>query len=87
MASATNDNNNEHKRSTVGLLLIIADVISTQQRDEVIVALRKALKLIDHETLSQLEDTFNNLLANDDFQAGLSTFPTDRRCSSTERLD
>jgi hypothetical protein len=69
MATAMNDNN-EQKQSTVGLLLIFGDIISNQQRDEIFVYLKKALKHIDYNKFHPIEDLFNNLIHNDEFQAG-----------------
>lgn len=70
MATAMNENN-EEKRSNVGLLLIFGDIISNQQRDEVFVYLKKALKYIDYKKFNQIEHIFNNLIHNDEFQSGL----------------
>lgn len=65
-------NDSEQRQSTVGLLFIFGDIISNSQRDEVVVYLKKALKQINSTKLNQIEDVFNNLISNDDFQAGLS---------------
>ncbi len=73
MATAMNENN-EQKQSTVGLLLIFGDIISNQQRDEIFVYLKKALKHIDGIKFSQIHDLFNNLIHNDEFQPGLWLF-------------
>jgi len=70
MATAMNENN-EQKQSTVGLLLIFGDIISNQQRDEIFFYLKKAFKYIDYKKFSQIQDHFNNLIHNEEFQAGL----------------
>jgi hypothetical protein len=62
---------NEQKQSTVGLLLIFGEIISNQQRDEIFVYLKKALKYIDANKFNQIHDLFNNLIHNDEFQPGL----------------
>ncbi|UJR13645.1 hypothetical protein I4U23_000657 [Adineta vaga] len=67
MATIMNDNN-EQKQTTVGLLLIFGDIISNQQRDEIIVYLKKALKQINYNKFSQIEELFNNLISNNEFQ-------------------
>jgi hypothetical protein len=73
MASALNENN-EQKQSTVGLLLIFGDIISNQQRDEIFLYLKKAFKHIDYNKFSQIQDLFDNLIHNEQFQAGLCLF-------------
>ncbi|CAF1554497.1 unnamed protein product [Adineta ricciae] len=61
-------NDSEQRQSAVGLLFIFGDLISNPQRDEVVVYLKRALKQINSIKLSQIEDVFNNLISNDDFQ-------------------
>lgn len=70
MARAINENN-EQKHATVGLLLIFGDIISNEQRDEAFIYLNKAFKYIDSNRFNQVEDLFNNLIHNDELQAGL----------------
>jgi len=87
MASALNENN-EQKQSTVGLLLIFGDIISNQQRDEIFLYLKKAFKHIDYNKFSQIQDLFDNLIHNEQFQAGLCLFSYKKRffqlCSSID---
>jgi len=73
MATAMNEND-EQIQSTVGLLLIFGDIISNQQRDEIFVYLKKAFKHIDSKKFNQIQDIFNNLILNEDFQAGSVLF-------------
>lgn len=62
--------NYEQKQSTVGLLLIFGDIVSNQQRDEILLYINKALKYIDTNLFNQVEDLFNNLIHNNEFQTG-----------------
>ncbi|CAF1454047.1 unnamed protein product [Adineta steineri] len=68
MATAMNDNN-EQKQSTVGLLLIFGDIISNQQRDEIFIYLKNAFQQINSNKYLPIQELFNNLIANNDFQA------------------
>ncbi|CAF3782004.1 unnamed protein product [Rotaria sp. Silwood1] len=68
MATVINENN-EQTQSSVGVLLIFGDIISNQQRDEIFLYLNKAFKHIDNNKFRAIEDLFNNLIHNDEFQA------------------
>ena len=70
MATAMND----PKQSTIGLLLIFGEIVSNQQRDEMFNYLKKAFKYIDKNKFNQIENQFNNLIHNDQFQSGLLLF-------------
>ncbi|CAF3956830.1 unnamed protein product [Rotaria sordida] len=67
MTTSMNENN-EQNQSNVGILLIIGDIISNQQRDEIFHYLNKALKHIDNNKFHEIEDLFNNLIHSDEFQ-------------------
>jgi hypothetical protein len=69
MATAINENK-QQTQSTVGFLLIFGDIISNQQRDEIFIFLKKAFKQIDNNKFSQIQDLFNTLINNDEFQVG-----------------
>ena len=71
MATSMNKNMKETK-STVGLLLIIGEIISNEQRDEVCVHLKQALKKVDLNKYHEISDLFNNLIHENEFQAGFS---------------
>lgn len=60
-------------QDTVGLLVICSDIISDEQQNELISYLDKALKRIDKNKFATIETIFNNLLAKNDFEAGMTT--------------
>ncbi|CAF3324183.1 unnamed protein product [Rotaria sp. Silwood1] len=67
MATSMNKNMQETK-STVGLLLIIGEIISNDQRDEICIDLKQALKKVDNKTYHEIIDLFNNLIHENEFQ-------------------
>ena len=71
MMTSMNKNNQETK-SPVGLLLIIGDISSDEQRDEICIRLKQAFKQIDCNKYHQIIDIFNNLIHENEFQIGLS---------------
>lgn len=72
MATAMNTIDHHHQHSTFGFLLIIADLINNEQRDEMLRFLRNALKKIhSHNPLQNINEHFNQLINENEFQAGL----------------
>jgi hypothetical protein len=63
--------NSQQEKSTVGLLLIIGDIISNEQRDEICVYLEQAFKQIDNNKYREINDLFDNLIHANEFQPGL----------------
>ncbi|CAF1224769.1 unnamed protein product [Rotaria magnacalcarata] len=59
----------QQKKSTVGFLLIIGEIISNEQRDEICVHLKQAFKKIDDKKYHEINDLFNNLIHGNEFQA------------------
>jgi len=57
--------------STVGLLIVFADLISNEQKDEILIYLQKALKRIDSIRFNQISELCNQLINADEFQPGL----------------
>lgn len=69
---ATSNNEDMQKtNSTVGFLLIIGEIISNEQRDEICTSLKKGFKKIDSSKYHEIIDLFNDLLHENEFQAGL----------------
>lgn len=64
--------NSLQEKSPVGLLLIIGDIISNEQRDEICIYIQRAFQYIDHNKYHEINDLFNNLIHENEFQAGLS---------------
>jgi len=73
MATSMNTNSQPEK-SPVGLLLIIGDIISNEQREEICVYLQRAFQHIDNNKYHVIHDLFNNLIHENEFQAGLFEF-------------
>ncbi|CAF0725790.1 unnamed protein product [Adineta steineri] len=67
MSTAMNKNS-QHAKSTVGLLLVIGDITSNEQRDEICFYLRNAFKHIDINKYHEIHDLFNNLIHENQFQ-------------------
>ena len=68
---ATSTNGDSHQaRSTVGLLLIVGDIISNEQRDEILQHLEQALRHVDTEKFDDITDFFNDLIQTNEFHAG-----------------
>ena len=63
--------NSQETNSTVGLLLIVGEVISNQQRDEICNDLKRAFQKIDTNKYHQINDLVNSLVHENEFQAGL----------------
>ncbi len=63
--------NSQGDKAPVGLLLIVGDIISNEQREELSLYLRRGLQHIDHEKYHEINDLFNNLLHEHEFQPGL----------------
>jgi hypothetical protein len=61
----------QREKSTVGLLLIIGDIISNEQRDEICMYLEQSLQQIDSNKYHEIIDLFNNLIHENEFQTGL----------------
>ncbi|CAF4635849.1 unnamed protein product [Rotaria socialis] len=59
----------QEKKSTVGFLLIIGEIISNEQRDEICVHLKQAFRKIDDKKYHGINDLFNNLIRGNEFQA------------------
>ena len=70
MATAINEYS-EQKQTSVGVLLIFGDIISNQQRDEILFYLKKAFQHIDNHKFNQIQDLFNDLIDDHEFQYGL----------------
>jgi hypothetical protein len=68
MATSMNKNS---QQSNVGLLLIFGDIISNEQREDIFIYLKQTLKHIDKK-YNEVNDLFNNLIHENEFQAGLS---------------
>ncbi len=63
--------NSQQEKSPVGLLLIIGDIISNEQRKEICIYLQRSLQYIDNNKYHEINDLFNNLIHENEFQAGL----------------
>jgi hypothetical protein len=69
MATSMNTNSQQDK-STVGLLLIIGEIISNEQRDELLLDLQRAFQHINNNKYHEIIDLFNNLLDENEFHSG-----------------
>ena len=79
--------NRQHQNPTVGLLLIIGEIISSEQRDEICLCLQNAFQQIDGSKYYEINDLFNNLIHENEFQIGLlTTMFSDVTFSSLNRL-
>jgi hypothetical protein len=68
---ATSMNTKSHqKKSPVGLLLIVGEIISNEQRADICVYLQRALQYIDNNKYHEINDLFNNLIHENEFQSG-----------------
>ena len=66
-----NTNNHHHQHSTLGFLLIIADLINNEQRDEMLQFLKQALKqIVSNNPLHNVNDRFNRLINDNEFHFG-----------------
>jgi len=63
--------NSQQQQSTVGLLLIFGDIISNEQREEICIYLKQAFKYIDNNKFQEINDLFNTLIHENEFQPGL----------------
>ena len=71
MSTAMNTTDPHHQASTFGFLLIIADLVNNDQRDEILQFLRNALKTIDaNNPLLDVNERFNDLINEKEFQVG-----------------
>lgn len=68
MATAINE---QTTSSSVGLLIVFADLVSNEQKDEILIYLQKALKRIDTNRFNQISELCNQLINIDEFQSGL----------------
>lgn len=66
--STSMNKNSQQEKSPVGLLLIIGDIISNEQRDEICLNLKQAFKQIDTNKYHEINDLFNNLIHENEFQ-------------------
>lgn len=71
MATSVNDTTSQAK---VGLLFIVGDLISNDQRNEILPLLSKALKQIDKKKFAEIETVFNDLIQTSQFQTGWKRF-------------
>jgi hypothetical protein len=69
MATSMNRNSQPDK-STIGLLLIVGDIISNEQREELCLDLQRAFQHVDMHKYHEIIDLFNNLIHENEFQAG-----------------
>ncbi|CAF0750388.1 unnamed protein product [Adineta ricciae] len=60
--------NRQHQNPTVGLLLIVGEIISSEQRDEICLCLQNAFQQIDGSKYYEINDLFNNLIHENEFQ-------------------
>jgi hypothetical protein len=60
--------NNQQEKSNVGLLLIIGEIISNEQRDEICLDVQRAFQHIDNNKYHEINDLFNNLIHENEFQ-------------------
>jgi len=72
MATSMNTND-QPKKSSVGLLLVIGEIYSNEQREDLCVSLQRAFQHIDYDKFRDITDLFNNLLHENEFQAGRLT--------------
>lgn len=72
MATSMHPNRHEDK-STLGFLLIIGEIIFNEQREEICRDLQRALQRIDWDKHEQINDLFNHLIHENEFQPGLSS--------------
>jgi hypothetical protein len=63
----------QQDKSTVGLLLIVGEIISNEQREELCLDLQRAFQHIDTHKYHEIIDLFNNLIHENEFQAGISS--------------
>ena len=68
--STSMNKNSQQEKSTVGLLLIVGDIISNDQREEICVHLKQALTQINNNKYHEINDLFNNLIHPNEFHAG-----------------
>ncbi|CAF2710465.1 unnamed protein product [Rotaria sp. Silwood2] len=66
--ATTMHKNMQETKSTVGLLLIIGEIISNEQRDEICIHLKQAFKKVDNNKYHEINDYFNNLIHENEFQ-------------------
>jgi hypothetical protein len=71
MATCINDTTSQPK---VGLLFIVGDLVSNEQRKEVVPLLSKALKQIDKKNFAEIEPIFNELIQTPQFRTGSKRF-------------
>lgn len=57
-------------KSTVALLLVVGEINSNEQRDELCSNLKHALHKIDNKKYHEIADLFNNLIDENEFQTG-----------------
>ena len=69
MATTTNANSDQQD-STVGFLLVCGDIISKDQREDIFRFLERALKQINGHHVAKINDLFNDLINENEFQAG-----------------
>ena len=70
MATFINDSSSQAKPSAVGLLFIVGDLISNEQRNEILPLVSKALKRIEKNKFGEIETLFNDLIQTAQFQTG-----------------
>ena len=75
MATSMHPNRHEEK-STVGFLLIIGEIIFNEQREAICLDLQRALQRIDWDKHQEINDLFNNLIHENEFQPGLFSIPS-----------
>ena len=62
--------NSPKEKSTVGLLLILGEIISNEQREQICLDLQRAFQHVDYDRYHEINDLFNNLIHENEFQAG-----------------
>ena len=81
------NSNRQHQKPTVGLLLIVGEIISSEQRDEICMCLQNAFQQIDGTKYYEINDLFNNLIHENEFQIGLFVIISlDLTCFSINRF-
>ena len=71
MATSVNDTTSQAK---VGLLFIVGDLISNEQRNEILPLISKALTQIDKKKFAEIETLLNDLIPTTQFQTGSKRF-------------
>jgi hypothetical protein len=69
MATSMNANSDQQD-STVGFLLVCGDINSNDQREDIFHFLERALKQINARQAQKVNDLFNDLINDKEFQAG-----------------